>query len=93
MCLFFLLSLLETEEGGEWGAGGPVAGVLGLGGGRGEGRRGRTARGVDSPPQFHRRGPAGRGATAMAAAGRRLPWRREQGWPGAGIRGGKGRGR
>ena len=48
-----------------------MAGVLGLDGGRGEGRRGRTARGVDSPPQFQRRGPVGRGATAMVVAGRR----------------------
>ena len=35
------------------------------------GKRERGPRGVDSPPQFHRRGPVGRGATAMVVAGRR----------------------
>ena len=47
---FFLLPPEQNRGGGKRGAGGPVPGVLGLGGGRGEGRRGRTARGVDSPP-------------------------------------------
>jgi hypothetical protein len=75
MCPFFLLSLLETKEGGEWGAGGPVAGVLGLCGGRGRGKRGRAAPGTDSPPQFQRRGP-------VAAA----PW--QPTGPAAGVRDG-----
>ena len=64
---FFLLTR-RTEEGA-LGAGGP-----GHGGGRGQGERGRGPWGVDSPPQFQRRGPAGRGAMAMAAAAGRRPW-------------------
>ena len=38
VAILFLLPSRETEEGGEWGAGGPVAGVLGLCGGRGRGK-------------------------------------------------------
>ena len=40
----------------------------------GRGKRSRAALGTDSPPQFQRRGLAGRGAAAMAVAGRRRPW-------------------
>jgi hypothetical protein len=37
-------------------------------------KRGRAALEVDPPPQFWRRGPAGRGAAAMAVASGRWPW-------------------
>ena len=57
------------------------------------GERGRATPGFDSPPQFQRRGPAGRGAAAMAVAGRRRPWTAWQGRPEASTGRGKERGR
>ena len=57
------------------------------------GKRERTPRGVDSSPQFQRRGPAGRGATAMAVTSRRRPWAVWQGRPEASTGRGKERGR
>ena len=57
------------------------------------GIRGRGTTGIDSPPRFQRRGPAGRGATPMAVVGRRRPWAAWQGRPEASTGRGKERGR
>ena len=74
MCPFFLLPLLEQrrEGNGAPAALSPASWVSAAVEGRG--KRGGVALETDSPPQFQRRGLAGRGAVAMAVAGRRQPW-------------------
>ena len=70
----FLSPATKTGEGGEGGAGGLGRRPWGLAAAGRRGESGRAAPGTDSPPQFRRRGPAGRGATALAMAGGRRPW-------------------
>ena len=67
----FLSPTTKTGEGGEGGVGGQGRRSWGLAAAGRRGERGRAAPGTDSPPQFRRRGPTGRGATALAMEGGR----------------------
>ena len=54
----------------------PLPAVQGTAAAEKEGERRRGARGMDSPPQFRRRGPAGRGATEASGGQPWSVWRR-----------------
>ena len=55
------------------------------------GKRDQVALGVDPPPQFQRRGPAGRCLAAVVVAGGRRPWAAPVGAAQSGCLWGKGR--
>ena len=84
IALLLPLSRDQNRGGGEGGVGGQGRRSWGLAAAGRRGERGRAAPGTDSPPQFRRRGPAGRGVTALAMEGGRAAM-------GSASRGGQGR--